>query len=698
MKRTKIRAAGHGRIALMLLGFLLFLLPAATMAATPEGQEEQQMAGILYARAGEGGAPVFLPLKRTGVYLEFIGGIVKAEVTQVFTNDTESALEAVYVFPLPAKAAVTDMVLTVGNRRIKSVVKERKEAKRVYEAAKAQGKKTALLEQERPNIFTTSVANFMPGETVEISLYYLEEVDFREGVYGVNFPMVVGQRYIPCAPRNEGIEAKGPAVDTGVPDAHRINPPLLHPNLDSEHRLSLTVDVKGVPVKDITSSTHRISVSGSSGGRESYRVTLADELTVPDGDFNMKIRLKELSNPQLQYVHSNKGENTYGMLTVFPPLSGGVSPVFSRPRDVVFLIDTSGSMSGASIHQAKTGLVRCLKMLRPEDRFTIVRFASDYSAFSGAVKPANASILEEARNYIYTLEADGGTEMQQALRYVLGISGRDEAMKMIVFLTDGDVGNEDSLLRLLDGSLGGDRLFTFGIGSAPNEYLMRKMAEIGRGQSRFIRAQEDIGEVMADFFDTLENPVLTDISLSWVNGSGVPVEGVEFYPNPCPDVFYKRPLQVFAKVPGTWRGEVVITGVLGNRRQEYRCRLDSTEDKRLDLIDRVFGRKKIKELMFRRLCSSSPEDKEQLKNEVIQVSLEHQVVSKFTSRVAVEERISRNPQENLGKVKQAVPLPKGWNPAKFHSTATNNMEMLLIGVMMLLGGIAVYVIRRVLGQ
>ncbi len=658
--------------------------------------ENSEMAGILYATAPNNQTKLFLPLKKTDVHLEITGGIVSAHVTQIFTNDTKHPLEAVYVFPLPSEATVTGMELRIGERIIKSVVKEREEAKKVYNQAKREGKKTALLEQERPNIFTTSVANFLPNETVEIRLSYMETIEYKKGVYSINFPMVVGQRYVPF----------------GVPDAKRINPPLLHPNIDSEHFLSLNADIKGIPVREIISNTHAINIEENESESQNYRISLANKVTIPDSDFNMKIYLAEKSTPQISVLSSRDDDVCYGLITVFPPTEK--SETVSMSKDVIFLIDTSGSMSGESISQAKAGLKHCLKMLRPEDNFTIVRFSSGYSYFSPAMRKAESSAISAAKTYIDGLRADGGTNMQQALEYVLKIPKDQESMKIIVFLTDGDVGNENSLMRLLSQQLSDTRLFTFGIGSAPNEYLMRKMAEIGRGQSRFIHSHEDIGEVMADFFKTLETPVLTDINITWSASDGkAAADDIAYYPNPCPDIFHERPLQVFARYPYGFKGTMVISGLLGQENADYEYPLsDLTKSDNYPAIDKMFGRERIDELMYKMIRTNSGTEKENLKKEVIITALTHQLVSKFTSRVAVEERIDKKPDGSLVTVKVPASLPKGWNPSKFFptkttttttassstyvQTATSDYLCLLLGFMAVIAGIFVYRVRVVL--
>ncbi|MDD3627544.1 MAG: marine proteobacterial sortase target protein [bacterium] len=685
---------------LVVLLILSFSFSIISVFSEPADQALSSMAGIMMGYTQEGKEPVYLPLKRTDVKLDLTGTILKAEVTQIFTNDTPDTLEAVYVFPLPSNATISDMEMKIGERIIKSIVKEREEAKKIYEEAKAEGKKTALVEQERPNIFTTSVANFLPGETVEIKLSYYESVEFHEGVVSVVFPMVIGQRYVPFKVVEDDNNML--ALTTEVEDWDRINPPLVnHPNLDPEHRASITLNINGLPVKDIKSTTHEIVFNSASEDSETYVVNLKEELTRPDCEFAVEINLQEESTPQITMVNSFNEDYTHNLLSIFPPFKSEDIKVPEIPKEVVFLIDTSGSMDGTSIQQAKNGLLECLNILKSNDTFTIVRFASSYSAFTGSPVPATKENLASARLYVKSLQAGGGTEMQPALNYVLnmlnadmlskriGGSGKlveklDEdtgKLKMIIFLTDGDVGNEDSLFKLLSSKLVRTRLFTFGIGSAPNEYLMKRMAAIGRGQARFIRDTMDIGIVMSDFFKTLESPVLTDIRLAWEDDSGNPVHTIKTFPEQCPDVFYARPLQIIAKYPSSFSGKLRVLGNLHGKKVEYEYLISDSEHNSYPAIDKIYAKAQVDNLMYQMIQNSSYQNTEKIKNEIIQIALEYQLVTNYTSRVAVEEKISRDPNGNLVSVKVPVELPKGWNPNAWYpgSTATNDVRNFIVG-------------------
>jgi len=650
--------------------------------------EEVYPSGVLCAWSTNSCRRLFLPLKKTDVHIEMASGLVTATVRQRFVNDTAFPLEAMYIFPLPPDTAITDMQMQVGDRIIRSVVQEKAEAKKTYEAAKAAGKKTALLESNRPNVFKTSLANFMPGEEVDITISYTETAEYHKGVYDVTFPMVVGQRYYPIPQPNAG---EGSTND--VPsDAAQINPPVLHPAVDPEHRLSLSLDVYGVPVAEITSNTHRIDVTPIVSTPHGRRVVLKDTVTIPNSDFNARITTVTEGTFEPLFLTADHAGTLHGLLTVFPPAAPAADDWEAPARDVVFLIDTSGSMDGESIGQAKSGLKRCLRMLREEDQFTIVRFASDFSWFTPDLRPATPDRLESATEYVESLVADGGTEMQIALEHVLDLLADSSRIPMVVFLTDGCVGNEDSLMALLASKLHRGRLFTFGIGSAPNAFLMRKIAEIGRGESRFIRSHEDVGRVMSDFFETLATPVLTDVRVRWLDEAGVAVDAYESFPYPCPDLFAGRPLQLVGAFPSAIRG-VEIEGVFNGEKQVHRETFAPTE-KRHTSVARLFGSRRINELQFRMLRPETAAEKASLREEALETALSYQLVTRYTSRVAVEEKVSRSPDGELLSVRVPVAPPKGWN--MFNATATQDTALAVAGLVCLLAlGVLGWRLKRV---
>jgi Ca-activated chloride channel family protein len=657
--------------------------------ASPLGEPETQPT-MLFAFRPATNERIILPLESTDVELEVTGGINTATVTQTFVNHTSHTLEAIYTFPLPAKATVTDMELRVGDRVIRSVVQEREEAKKTYETAKSEGKKTALIEQERPNIFTTSVANFGPGERVSIRLQYMEALLYQKGHYSITFPMVVGQRYLP--PEWQQQEDGSYTLQPPDEDMEKLNPPLLPMTFPEQANLSLRVKIHGIPLREILSTTHAIDVEEPAAEHDPYLVTLARGMVVPNADLNLKLFLKETTSPSVSFLESIEHDQRYGLLTIFPPTTEqreGPPP----PRDVVFLIDTSGSMSGDSIGQAQTGLKKCMEMLRPQDRFNIIRFASKYSSFAPNFRSVTPQKINQAHSFIDTLNASGGTEMHPALRHALSLQPETGHLKLVIFLTDGNVGNEDDLMRLLENELGRSRMFTFAIGSAPNEHLIRTMAEQGRGQARFIRSHEDIGKEMADFFRTLETPVLTDITLSWQDADGEKRDLLGSYPAPCPDVFYHRPVQVLVASKTSFSGRVNIEGIVNGKSVTYPFELPPSNTSH-PAIGNLFGNAMIQDQMLDFIRTETPVTREEIKQIIIATALKHQLVTKFTSRVAVEEQQTVQADGSLETVNVKVPLPKGWNGTAFHATATLDPLWFLIGSVLFLLGILMHLYRK----
>ncbi len=652
-----------------LAGLLAAIIICSNCIAAESQAEDSYPAGMLAARAAGSEQRIFIPLKKTEIHMQVSGGIVATEVTQEFKNETGDPLEAVYVYPLPSEGTVTGMVMQVGDRIIQSIVREKQEAREIYEEAVASGKRAALVEQQRPNIFTNSVANIMPGDTLLVKLTLMHTADYREGVYSVTFPLVVGPRYLP--------------FNIPVPDANEITPPLLHPRYESGHRVQISASVEGLPVERIDSSTHAIHVAQASGGNSPYAVELATGPVRANRDFHLDIHLTRSEMPRAELVVSDE-DDRHGMLTLLPPVATELRAARRQvPRDVLFLIDTSGSMSGESIAQARAGLRRCLNMLQPQDHFTIVRFADDYSSFSPDLRLATDERVEAARMYVDGLEADGGTEMQKALAHLLSIPGTESSMRLVVFLTDGSVGNEESLMQLLHARLGTTRMFTFGIGSAPNEYLMRAMADAGRGQTRFIRSHEDIGEVMSDFFRTLEAPVMTDINIEWLAAAGDTVADVEWQPQPIPDVFHERPVRIFAYLPHGTVQAVRLSAKVDGQQKVMEVPLAAATISSSAPLGKLFGRGKISRLMLDYTLATEDAQRERLKAEVTGLGLKYQLLTQFTSRVAVEQVVA-NPSERLKRLKVPTELPAGWQANSFFPTATNDPLLLVISAIFIL--------------
>jgi Ca-activated chloride channel family protein len=629
-----------------------------------------------------------VPLVHTDVALDVRGLAVAATVTQQYVNNTNEPIEAVYIFPLPHGAAVYDMEIRIGNRVIRSVIREREEAKRVYEAAKSEGKRAALVEEERPNIFTASVANLMPSDHVDMRLRYVEALRWEDARVRLVFPMVVGPRYIPGT-QATGHDGTGWSTDTdAVPDASRITPPVRNPESRSGHDISLGVDLDaGFEFGAVKSVSHEISVRRLADGRQ--HVELATGATIPNKDFVLEVQQAESTKPKTALFLSPEHDTgeTHFLLTAFPPT---VQPTKRVPVEMLYMIDISGSMAGTSIQQARGALLQALDRLNPGDRFGILAFNNSYYEFASEPLAATTENLAAARRYVERLEAGGGTEMLPALLHLMRKPEIPGYLRHIILLTDGDLGNEEEIFAALRHDLGGARLYTVAIGSAPNFFLATKMAQFGRGSFTHIADISEIREQMGRLLESIESPVLTDVRLSFEG-----VELAEIYPQRLPDLFLRQPLLVYGRISQGRKGTVHLTARAGDQPYEASFAFDTASASFHPGITTLWARQRVEDLMDR--WRGSDEDaRADLRANVIAHAIRYRLVTRFTSLVAVEEVVA-----NVGGESRtvAVPteLPAGMQLDKvFGAPATGTADAFLeaLGVALLLVSILMLVALR----
>ncbi|MEQ8492964.1 MAG: marine proteobacterial sortase target protein, partial [Gammaproteobacteria bacterium] len=501
--------------------------------------------GALLLRAADGRALEAAPLVDTTVSMTVTGLIARARVTQTFTHVGDDWVNGIYAFPLPERAAVDRLVMTIGERRVEGRIAPREQARASYERAREQGHKASLVEQQRPNLFTTSVANIGPGEEVMVTIEYQQTVSVDGDWFSLRFPLTIGIRYIPGIPVIEGFGGGGWARDTDqVPDASRITPPVTAPGQGHDNPVSIDVTLEsGLELAAIESPWHAITSAPRGGGV--YDVTLAAGPVPADRDFELRWRPRPAAMPRAAFFTEDAADAGYGLLMLYPPEAARAREL-ALPREVVYVIDTSGSMLGDSIAQARAALLYAIDRLRAGDTFNLVEFNSRVSRFRPQATAVSDANRAAAREWVRGLGADGGTEMAAALDAVLDGREHAERLRQVVFLTDGSVGNEAALLAAIERRLGGSRLFTVGIGSAPNSYFMRAAAQAGRGSFTYIGAVAEVGERMRALIDKLEFPVLANLRL--VDAPA----GVEAWPQPIGDLYAGEPLMLsmrFAERP-----------------------------------------------------------------------------------------------------------------------------------------------------
>jgi Ca-activated chloride channel family protein len=662
--------------ALRIVGFWFLLALCAASPARADGITPGEVqSGSLLMKMADG--YVTATLLNTDVTITVNGLVARVSVMQEFSNEGSEWVEGIYVFPLPDKAAVDRMRLYIGDRFIEGEIREKAEARKAYEAAKRDGRKTSLVEQQRANLFTTSVANIAPGETVIVEIEYLEDVRFDNGTYSLRFPMTLTPRYIPgqALPDRKG---NGWSPDTDlVEDASLVTPPMV--SASRGHKVSISASVNaGMALDIIASRYHPVSI-GEAAGR--YLVTLAGSRVPMDHDFELLWRPVPASAPRAMVFTETVDDQPHYLLLVVPPETNAAAsaPV---PREMIFIIDTSGSMHGVSIEQARQALRRALDALRPGDRFNVVEFNSHTRPLFPASVAATANNVGAAQAFVRQLDANGGTEMYPALRFALASQPAESHLRQVVFITDGAVGNEEGLFQVIEQQLNGARLFTVGIGSAPNSWFMRKAAEAGRGTFTIISALHEVGEKMDRLFQKLENPQVTNIELQWPGGTLV-----DSYPAVVPDLYLGEPVTVRARASTRFRpGDTVrIAGDSPAGAWSADLPLDTSEDS--PGVGALWARARIADLLDRLRRGANADE---IRQSVVGTALRHHLVSKFTSLVAVDKTPARPAGDPLASEQVPNRMPYGQSASAifgFPATATSAPLQRLVGGILVLAAL-----------
>ncbi|MET0346301.1 MAG: marine proteobacterial sortase target protein [Casimicrobiaceae bacterium] len=672
--RLLIESVVTGTFVSVVLGLAVFIVATQASAATGGGEIGQ---GTLLLRDAAG-VDVTAPLVFTDVHMDVSGMTVRVRVTQRFVNPTTDWREGVYVFPLPEKAAVDHLDMRVGDRVIQGQIKERIDARRTYEAAKAEGKKATLVEQERPNMFTTNVAHIGPSEEIVVGLEYQQTLTYDAGSFALRFPMAITPRYIPGTPIADGEDQEAAPPGTGtapatdaVPDADRITPPVVVPGAGAINPVSLDIDLDaGFPLAKLTSPYHAVRIEDRGDNR--FHVTLADGVVPAARDFELVWTPDVGSAPGAALLTEQRDGRKFALLMVLPP-AADASTVVHTPREITYIVDTSGSMEGVSMDQAKEALLIALDRLQPGDRFNVIEFNSVTRTLYSAPMPVDDTTLAGARKFVRGLRAQGGTEMLPALTAALSSPRKDALMRQVVFLTDGAVGNENALLKLIQSRLDDRRLFTIGIGPAPNTFFLKKAAEAGRGTFTFIGDVREVKDKMAALFRKIESPVLTDIDAVWPGG-------VVAYPGKLPDLYAGEPIVLTAELANAKQaGELSLTGVRNGK--VWSSKLVLATSGNAPGIGVLWARDRIETLMDAKRNGAPPDE---VKRDVVAVALEHHLVSAYTSLVAVDITPSA-PAGTIGK-KTALPtnLPEGLTFGRLPQTATPAPLLVMLGLVALL--------------
>ncbi|MFT5699745.1 MAG: Ca-activated chloride channel family protein [Desulforhopalus sp.] len=682
--KEALRGVDPGNLLLLVypIAIILLLLLGAVVEARGEGAgSERQVAGqaregtLLYA--AENGNMVAAPLLSQNVKMVVSGMIARVMVAQKFVNTSENWIEATYVFPLPDESMVDHMNFMVGENRIEAKIMEKKEAAKTYTKAKSEGKKSSLLVQNRPNVFTTKVANIGPGEKVVVEIEYQQRVHLDSGRFSVRFPMVVGPRYVPGAKSGADLgdtvaETTGRTVSGAASEWLELSSTSYSPG-GADIPVELLIDfAPGFEPDEIISLYHGIRQTEVENGHRQIEFTGE---VLADRDFVLQWTQKAGTKVVTAVFSEKRGDSQYMSLMLMPPQLQATATV---PREVVFVLDVSGSMAGPSILQAKGAISLALSRLKSSDRFNIITFNNSASALFGKSKPADDMYIAQAQTFVDGLKAEGGTEMRDALILALDGSSRHELLRQVVFLTDGAVANESELFELIHARLGDSRLFTVGIGSAPNSYFMTRAASLGRGTFTYVGKNAEVKEKMTELFTKIESPVITNLRLN-IDQKGA---DVEIYPSPLPDLYYGEPL-VLAVRSGWENLQLQLTGSVAGK--VWGTTVDTTTYSERKGVATFWARKKIRSLMESLALGGS---KDQIRQDVVSTALEHHLMSRYTSLVAVDTRVARPPLEKDISLGVKNHLPQGWQPSMMFAggpqTGTQSSFLIFLGCMLLL--------------
>jgi len=645
----------RGPVWLIISAFLLVIfagknfIPEAVAGVVP-GQTPGSLRILGKNRAVAG----VCPLKHTSVRGAISGFIARVTVTQIFENSAETNIEAVYTFPLPEDAAVDDMTIQVGARTVRSVIKKREEARAIYEKAKATGHAAALLDQERPNIFTQSVANILPGEQVTVVISYLQTLQYEDGSYTFVFAMVVGPRYIPGSPT--GKQAGGWSPDTDkVSDASRITPPVASPGTRAGHDISIDLAIDaGVPIQTIKSTLHDVDVMHTAANTAT--VQLRNEAEIPNKDFILKYDVagSKIEDAVLSQAVPAGSNLSGGYFTFILQPPARITAADVTPKELVFVLDTSGSMWGFPLEKGKELVMRALDELYPGDTFNIITFSGDtHILFPEPVYPT-AENIRKAKALLSTRTGGGGTEMMKAIRASLDPSDKQDHLRVVCFVTDGYVGNDMEIIGEIQKHPNA-RVFSFGIGNSVNRFLIEGMAKAGRGDSEIVSLSDKADAAAHRLYERLRSPLLTDVSIDW---NGLPV--TEVYPLRLPDLFSGKPLVITGHYNAGAKGTIRLQGNQAGEKvvREIPVTLSSTAAKQ-SILSSFWARRKIDALMSADWSGlQSGNIKPELQKEITQLGLDHRLMTQFTSFVAVEDRVitkDGKPQ----RVEVPVEMPDG---------------------------------------
>jgi Ca-activated chloride channel homolog len=652
-----------------------FVAMAGGIALASPSEPFAAQSGTLFLKSSPDSLPVEALRAATSIQAQVTGNVARVRVTQLFSNDGDDWVEGLYVFPLSADAAVDELSMTIGARTVRGDIQEKAQAQATYAQARSEGKQASIVDQERPNMFTTAVANIAPHSAVSIEIAYLETIPYKDSRYTLRLPLAITPRYAP----NAALDPSQPMAAGNAAVVNLLTGATATPERVTAARQKVDIQVElatGFPLASVASLHHPVESRDDAAGKQ---IHLLGTQVAADHDFELVWAPAAGAEVATAAFAEKLGDDTFALLLLTPPNNADES---TQSREVTFIIDTSGSMQGPSIEQASAALQMGVDRLKAGDRFNIIRFASDFSSLFATPQSLDGTSRILASHFIAGLVASGGTEMRAPLERAMSTPPTAGYLQQIVFITDGSVSNEAELIGLIRERAGATRLFTVGIGAAPNSYFLQQAAAAGRGSYTFIAERAQVGARMQDLFQKLERPALVDLKLLWPNGlapdlaSSLPA-----------DVYAGDPVVILARLPHAPSGALTLSGTVHGASWVHAIPITPVSEQAG--LSKLWARERIAD-MSRQIQFGG--DKEHLRTAIVDLALAHHLVSEFTSLVAVDDEVVR-PPGSTGRVEQpptSAPVGSYWATTGFARTATPSDLLLLCGLLSMAMGTFVY--------
>jgi Ca-activated chloride channel family protein len=650
-------------------------------ATTARATVPDEIGGQVVARLA--GEDYVLPMLNSDIAVNIEGDIATVEITQTFMNNAHLQMEAEYLFPLNQTAAVFGMEMIVGDEVITAIIQEKAEAEATFEAAANEGKAAALLTQHRPNMFTQRIANLMPGLPIKVTLRYVQVIPKIDDQHQLAIPLVVGPRYT-GTPAIEQVVAVSDddtplPVNTWTVSDVPAHPPVIGldiPETFSADRVSLDLKlVSGVSLSDFGSATHPLAIEATDDG---LIAAFAGGRVLDNKDLVIRYTLggATLEAASLSHVDDRGG---FLSLMIEPPAIPDEATV--TPRELVFVLDTSGSMGGAPMDASKMFMDTALRELRDTDYFRIIPFSDTAQSYSADAQLATSGNIRSARRYVNRLNTGGGTEIDNAIKTAFATRQPNNTMRIVVFLSDGYIGDEAQVLRTLDQQIGDARVYAFGVGNAVNRYLLDAMADEGRGYARYVPVGEDAGEVAQKLAADLKTPLLTDISIDW---GDLAVTGMT--PSRIPDLFAGQGLRIYARHNGADTAQVTVKGLVQGRLAEMPVTLTLTGHEDAAALPLIWARHRIASLTRDVALGQNAQAADA---EITRLGLGFSLQTKNTSFVAVSQKRVNTTGDAATPASVPLPIPAGVPVTAFSGSSTPEPQaifgFLIIAVMSFVG-------------